>query len=161
MRWSNHKFGSLIKVASLFCFSQILLPSASAQKKDIDQHILAITNKQLVGYCQRFWRIDLVSKSADTLILEASKLPVSERLMITKKIIPLLTDSCQGIALHYVLSAIWKKSYSITSGVDPAHSEVIEYTYDGLKFYQSGNRKFTDFLNLQVNQTRWMAYISK
>ncbi len=161
MSWNPCICGFSVKIAFLLCFLLSLLRSSSAQKKDMDQHIQAITNTQLVGYCQRIWRIDLVSKSADTLIQEASKLPISERLRVTKKIIPLLTDSSRGIALHYVLTSIWKKSFSSSSGADPAHHDVIEYTYDSLTFYQKGNRKFTDVSKLQVNQKRWMAYLSK
>src|SRR4051812_32731387 len=84
--------------------------SAFGQPKDLQRSITEVTNSQLVGNGKYVYQIVLASKSGDTIIAEASKIPLVEhRTAVTNMLLPLLTDSIRGIAVHFMLCAIWKR----------------------------------------------------
>ena len=103
-----------------------------------------------------FRQVVLQSEVADSIIAAADRIPIYEnRQVITKRLLPLLTDSIRGIAIHYVLCAIWKRRTGIYRG----GFGTSEITYHELTFYYKDGQYVADQGQLLANQQRWAKFI--
>jgi hypothetical protein len=152
----NHTLKLLLSVLVVILFSL----KASGQSSNLDRLVSLVKNDSLVGYCQWIWRIDLKCNAGNSLINEAQQIHEDDRKsLITSKLLSLLTDSTQGIAVHYVLTSIWCKFVSRRDGGVAGPGSTIEYTYNNLTFYQSNGRYFASQAELATNKERWLEFL--
>ncbi|RYY19452.1 MAG: hypothetical protein EOO04_22000 [Chitinophagaceae bacterium] len=156
----SHKFIfriSYLSMAQTLCLILSVL-FVSGQSDDWEKHILAVNNSQLTGNGKYLWQTVLQSKYADSIVKAADKMPVAtNRRLIMKQLIPLLTDNCQGIAIHYVLCAIWKRQSSGDRGGFGSGN----VTYHGLNFYEKEGQYMADPEELAANQKRWIEFMNQ
>ena len=111
----SHKFISRISYLSMAQTLCLILSVlfVSGHSDDWEKHIRAVTNAQLTGNGKYVWQTVLQSKDTNSIVIAADKMPVAtNRRLTTNQLLPLLTDSLQGIAIHSVLCAMWKKQSS-------------------------------------------------
>jgi hypothetical protein len=133
----------------------------AGQSNAVQREIQAISNDQLIGLCQGImWKVALVSEMGDRVVKQALKLPYSaERDSITTELVSLLTDTTKGIAVHFVLCAIWKKRVPFGSTSMSHTPGLIECTYADLTFYQLDGKTYATVEELRRNQNNWRNFL--
>ena len=119
-----------------------------AQSENPEHLINKLNNDQLYGTCHYVWVLEMESAAADALI-EIGK-------PVTFKLIPLLDSPDKGIIAHIVLSHIWIKDFTSTSSFENFETKgIVEYSYNGLLFYEKDGKMIAEKDKLTENKKIW------
>ena len=130
-------------LTSVYCFSQT---------NRIDSLINKLDNNQLRGTCHYAWIVEFNSDPGWELIKLGK--------CATDQLVKSLSDSSRGIAVHYVLTQIYKPDSSWVQTIAFANRDALSiYLCNGLYFFESPHGTYTDYSNLLTNVIRWKSYI--
>jgi hypothetical protein len=125
-----------------------------SQSNKVDSLIVELNNNQLYGTCNYIWVLKMEKEPAES-IVEFGK-------SVSKKLIPLLENQEKGIIAHCVLSRIWFDDFNISTSFENFDEKgIVEYTYNGLRFYEKDGKMIADENDLAENKKKWIEIIGK
>lgn len=142
----------MIKKLLLF-FGFICCYTSYGQQKIVDSLIQRINNKEAY--------ILLVKTMSPRINSEAGKQIIQIGKKATPELIQILDSQDKGIVAHFILSEIWKATWSEQMCCNIMYNGSIEiFTVNGLKIYVENNVLFSNEIDLKINKTHWEKLVT-